>query len=118
MFCRICGKEIHDEAVICPSCGCQVKETAATTSQPEKEQKKANILCIIGFVLSLVSLIIALYGVVAIAGLVLSIIGVVQTNKKGERLKGLGIAGICISAASLVYTIYVLVVLASLLSAL
>ena len=27
MFCSKCGKEIHDEAVICPECGCKVKKT-------------------------------------------------------------------------------------------
>ena len=25
-FCKYCGKEVKDETVICPSCGCQVKE--------------------------------------------------------------------------------------------
>ena len=25
-FCSYCGKEIKNETVICPSCGCQVKE--------------------------------------------------------------------------------------------
>lgn len=63
----------------------------------------------------MVSLLIALYGAVAIAGMVLSIIGVVQANKKGEKLKGLGIAGIVVSAGSLVYTFFVLTILAEIL---
>lgn len=28
MFCKNCGNEINDNAVICPKCGCQVKEMA------------------------------------------------------------------------------------------
>lgn len=30
MFCSKCGKEIHDEAVICPECGCKVKKEFST----------------------------------------------------------------------------------------
>ena len=30
MFCRKCGKEIMDEAVICIHCGCSTKDTTAT----------------------------------------------------------------------------------------
>ncbi len=112
MYCSKCGKEILDEAVICPHCGCAV---ASEEKKEVTETTKANVFCIIGFVLSLVSLLIALYGAVAIAGMVLSIIGVVQANKKGEKLKGLGIAGIVISAGSLVYTFMVLTFLADLI---
>lgn len=31
-FCRNCGAEINDQAVICPQCGVQQKSTAATTA--------------------------------------------------------------------------------------
>lgn len=31
-FCSKCGKEIHDEAVVCPHCGC------AVTDAPVKDQ--------------------------------------------------------------------------------
>ena len=112
MFCKICGKEINDNAVICPGCGC------ATNTVEEKNvsgKKKPNILCILGFVLSLVSFFLALYGTVAIAGLILSIIGIVQAKKKEQSLKGLGIAGIVISAVSMLYTVWVLVVAATIL---
>ena len=112
MFCKICGKEINDQAVICPHCGCQTKESAIENS----DAKKINALCIVGFVLSIVSLLISLVGIVAIAGLVLSIIGVNQAIKNNQKLKGLGIAGICVSAASLLYTLIVLIIGAALLS--
>ena len=29
-YCKHCGKEIMDEAVICPNCGCAVEEPAVT----------------------------------------------------------------------------------------
>ena len=113
MFCKTCGKEINDNAVICPYCGCavsgEIKEKTIENSQDKKG--KANVMSIIGFVLSLVSLLLSLFGAVAIAGLVLSIIGLVQCNQNGERLKGLAIAGIVVSICSLCYTVYALFVL-------
>lgn len=117
MFCKKCGAEIDDQAVICVKCGCSTKEEIAITETP-KAKKKINIMCLVGFILSLVSWLLALYGIVAIAGLTLSIIGVVQAKRKEERLVGLGIAGIPISACSLIYTIYTLIALATLLSTL
>ena len=111
MYCKTCGKEINDEAVVCPYCGCQVKEipVTAVNNGVAGEKKKANVMSITGFVLSLVSLLLSLFGTIAVAGLILSIIGLVQCNQKGERLKGLAIAGIIVSAVSLLYTFFVLV---------
>lgn len=117
MFCKRCGKEIMDDAVICPNCGCATKEaTGASNLSAEPEQiKKANVLCIVGFVLSVVSLFLALFGTVAIVALVMSVVGIVQCNQKGEKLKGLGIAGLIVSIGSIVYTVYVLVISMALL---
>lgn len=30
-YCTHCGKEVMEEAVICPNCGCQIKEIGAPT---------------------------------------------------------------------------------------
>lgn len=108
MFCKKCGKEILDDAVVCIHCGCAVEKEVAVTESREK--KKINVLCLVGFILGCVSWFLALWGTVALVGLILSIVGLVQANRKGESLKGLGIAGICVSVASVIYTIYVLVV--------
>ena len=118
MYCKTCGKEINDEAVVCPYCGCAVKDgvVAKAVGNVTQSQQKINVLSIVGFVLSLVSLLLAFYGIVAIVGLVLSIVGLIQCNQRGERLKGLAIAGIIISVCSLIYTIYVLVILATVYS--
>ena len=118
MYCKTCGKEVNDQAVVCPHCGCAVQNTQLSTTTSYYEKPKANILCIVGFVLSLVSLLIALYGLVAIAGLTCSIVGILQANKNSERLKGLGIAGICVSVGSLIYTVYAIFTLIALLGTL
>lgn len=52
-FCAKCGKEIMDEAVICPSCGCSVQERAETAKVTEvpKQAKTASLLGILSILL-------------------------------------------------------------------
>lgn len=42
MFCSKCGSEINDEAVICPKCGCAVREIPAAG---RKQWIPAYLLC-------------------------------------------------------------------------
>ena len=60
------------------------------------EQQKTNGLCLAGFIVSLVSIVLA--GTTSLIGLILSIIGLSQVNKKKQKGKGMAIAGIIISA--------------------
>ena len=54
MYCSKCGKEIHDEAVICPHCGCAVPGRNITQDAP-------NIgFAILGFFFPLIGLILYL----------------------------------------------------------
>ena len=116
MFCKTCGQEVNDKAIICPSCGCKVNESEELAPTKVIANKKINICCLLGFILALVSLLLALWGTVAIAGLVLSIVGLVQCSKGGYKLKGLGIAGVVVAVCSLIYTVYVLVAAMTILS--
>ncbi len=58
-FCSKCGKELHDDAVVCPGCGCAVESshgTYANTSQVyatyiPKKAKTARIFGILGLLL-------------------------------------------------------------------
>lgn len=43
MFCSKCGKEIHDEAVICVHCGCAVENKSVT--EGEKSWLATLLLC-------------------------------------------------------------------------
>lgn len=69
MFCRHCGNELLDEAVVCPKCGCLVHETetarvetqpvAQTSEQPvvsRKFYRLKKIFSIVGTALSGVAL--------------------------------------------------------------
>lgn len=114
MFCSNCGKEISDGAVICPHCGCIVKKVKA-------DYGSLSIMSIIGFVVSIVgAFFISFWWGLFIEGaaLAVSIIGVKDAIKTGKKLKGLGIAGIVISAIEILVTIILIIVAISLLASL
>lgn len=99
MFCKNCGKEIDDNAVVCVHCGVATG-IAVTDSTPDK--KKINGLGIAGFVVSIVSLWLGVYFCIAsIVGLVLSVVGMVF-RKSHNSCNGLAIAGLVIGIVSTV----------------
>jgi hypothetical protein len=108
VFCRCCGKEIHETALACPSCGGLQHDT------PQKNQSHSHgdellwlpmvslvlgVICVISFaddsewdkdtILGL--------GLFSVAGLVL---GIVSLSKQ-KTGKGMAIAGVVMSAISL-----------------
>ncbi len=70
---------------------------------PQPAYQRWNTLCIVGFILSFL---------VAPAGLICSIIAVIQINKSGEKSKGMAIAGIIVSVFNLLIGILLVVLLA------
>ncbi|MBO4473548.1 MAG: hypothetical protein J5750_01405 [Clostridiales bacterium] len=74
----------------------QAAYVAPGTAAP---RQVTNVLCILGFIFSLVSIFCC--GLTAIVSLILSILGLVFANKNNQKGKGLGIAGIAISAVML-----------------
>ena len=113
MFCRYCGKELNDKAVVCPNCGIltheeEVYSKAKASEQPKAQpqpaaqpapQAKTNVLAIVGFVLCFFE---------SLAGLICSAIALKQIKTSGEGGKGLALAGVIISAISLGILIVVL----------
>ena len=55
-FCSMCGKEVMDEAVICPNCGCQLKKLPLTAEDDAPNTGWA----VLGFFIPLVGLILYL----------------------------------------------------------
>ena len=110
MYCSHCGKEISEDATFCPNCGSRVKGSPVPPRQtgrdeffdapprPAPEQQTpaqstgTNTYALVGFVLSFL---------IAIAGLICSIIGLQQCTRYNGNGKGLAIAGIIISAVSI-----------------
>ncbi|MDM7888794.1 DUF4190 domain-containing protein [Curtobacterium sp. RHCJP20] len=75
--------------------------TNAQPYQPAPATERYNVLAIVGFILAFV---------VNIAGLVVSIIALSQVKRTGERGRGLALAGVIISAISLLFSIISIVV--------
>lgn len=78
MYCIKCGKEIYEEAYICPYCGCKTQRGEADEHKYVK--RKMNIMAIIGFICSFFA---------SIAGLVLSCIALKQCREYDEDGEGL-----------------------------
>lgn len=90
-FCQKCGKEIMDEAVVCPGCGCSVEGGSASniqssTTAPKLEEGEKRGLATAALVCSFL---------LPIAGIICGIIGAVKY--KTAKLKNQCIAAIPIS---------------------
>ncbi len=103
MFCPKCGKEIMNEAVICPHCGCATRTGANSVGE-----QKTNIFAIVGFILSFF---------IHLVGLILSIIGYKKAQEYNNSGKSLALAGIIISVIGMVLTIIYFIITASVIGA-
>lgn len=103
-YCSHCGSELLDEAALCPKCGCMVNEIVTTTTV--KEKLKTNVCALIGFILSLASALFFTnpFGLLALAGLILSIIGLIQIGRDSTlKGKGFAITGIIVGSIFFLY---------------
>ena len=58
-YCSKCGKEIFDEAVICPNCGCATAPANAVAASPAGDAPNTGF-AVLGFFIPLVGLILYL----------------------------------------------------------
>lgn len=107
-FCTKCGNELNDSN-FCEKCGAKnedVNTNNASTVQINQTivtKPKSNGFATAGFIISLVSLLCC--GSTSTFGLIFSIIGLVTAKKYDGNGKGLAIAGIIISALSVILLI-------------
>lgn len=80
------------------------------------EENKNNGLAIAGFVVSLVSLFINFAGIVGLIATILSAVGLAKSKELNGKGKGLAIAGLIIGIIGIVYGIYSIFKAAALLS--
>ena len=91
MFCKNCGKEIDNNAVVCVHCG------SKTDNFSSVEEKKKNVLGIAGFVCSIISIWLgAFFCILPLTALGLSIGGMLK-SKNYNSCNGLTLAGLIIS---------------------
>ena len=108
MYCRHCGKQIDDDAVICVGCGVPTSKYALLGQQNNNvvDEKKVNGFGIAGFVVGLLSLILGLYFCIApIVGLALSIVGLAKSKRC--KANGFAAAGLTLSIIALLFWILI-----------
>lgn len=112
MFCGQCGNPIDENAKYCRICGAKqtpVNESASNDdpsipfdyTRPSNytqvinvtQPQRTNATCVIGFILSIINLFFWLFGI----AFIVSIVGLRQSNRRGEKGQGFAIAGILIT---------------------
>lgn len=100
-FCPQCGREQIQEDLI-------TKPASMATATPlrsiENENKSPhNTLAIVGFVISLISLILNFFGLVGIAAVIVSVLGLLKVDTYNGNGKSMSITGIVIGSISVFY---------------
>ena len=113
MYCKHCGHELNEKAVICTNCGFAT-DNFMQTAKPANSQQQTNTLAIVGMICAIVGSIGGNFFlcIPSIVGLVLSFIGMerVKEYKSGE---GFAITGIIIGAISLMLWMIILMLIYS-----
>ena len=92
MFCKNCGQEISEEAVVCPHCGVATEKFRLEDKQPIVEK---NGIAVAGFVCSFF---------IPILGWIFGGIGLSRANKRNGKGKGFSIASLVI--ATIMFFVY------------
>lgn len=86
-FCTKCGQQIHDEAVICVHCGCQIA-SAAAPQEPKKDKKLVITLSQKLDTYGTVAIAIGIFQILTLVGLFMGVMNIYAgiTNKKSAKL--------------------------------
>lgn len=119
MICASCRKKIPDGTRLCPECGAAQRGTTPSPASNTRnytnpvnrsavQEKSYNKMCIIGLVISGISLFLNFWGIVGIAGTIVSVLGLINCKQTNEKGKVLAIVGIVIGAFSICYALAVM----------
>ena len=98
MYCKKCGKEIDDEAVVCPNCGCATENYKQEKSDLQAVEEKDSFsvaITMVGFFFMVVGLILFL----------------IWKNKMPLRAKSAGTGALIRVIADILLTIILVVVM-------
>ena len=105
-YCTHCGAEIMEEAAVCTKCGCWTNNPSTQTVQ---QKTKINACALVGFILSMAGIVtffVDFMGLLALAGMILSIVGLVQLAGKDEQKgKAFAVAGIPVGACMFIFDV-------------
>lgn len=105
MYCKNCGKMIDEKTDYCPHCGVAQKDESSQSIPPRAigEKSSDNTLAVLGFVISLISLILNFFGLVGIAAVIISVLGLIKVETYNGKGKSMAIIGIAIGVFSIFY---------------
>lgn len=123
MYCRNCGNQVDDNALVCPKCGVQVGVINADERQggqdPDAAKPRGNAVGLVGFILSMVGVLFWMIGYYAgygfalsleIAALACSTVGWNKSRKGDVPFRRLSLAGFIVSLIFVTLSIVMLVV--------
>ena len=90
-FCSNCGKVIDENETVCSKCGNQLSKVSNTVIKDNKKNDASKL----GFIFSIIGVMTC--GLTSIIGLILCIIGLSESKKKGDK-DTLGLIGLIISS--------------------
>ena len=101
MYCKHCGHEVNEKAIICPNCGIATDNYTAV-SKPAASQTKFNGLALAGMICAIAGIIGGDYLIClpSLVGLILSIVGMVKVKEYKSGF-GFALTGIIVGAISL-----------------
>lgn len=100
MFCKNCGAQIDDRAVICPKCGVATDNYCNGGQNGNASSKKpTNWYAIWGLVLGLVGLFGGgyVFCIMPVLGIIFSALGLKRANQTEDQGVGLAVGGIVVS---------------------
>lgn len=98
-FCSHCGKEIMDEAIVCPGCGCGVQVRSVENSYCGEKAESSRTAIILGAVGIAGAILLAIVGhICSIIAIILGIIDCTKNRKPTGLI--LGIVGEVLSVFS------------------
>ena len=69
---------------------------------------KTNTMAVVGMIVAMISLLLNFWGIVGIAAIVISAMGLLQINETGQKGKTLAIVGVSVGTISVVYAYYII----------
>jgi uncharacterized membrane protein YvbJ len=100
-YCSHCGKELLDEAVVCPYCGCAV-EYHAPANQANQYNQSYSGLSILGVIFAFIS---------AFVGLIISIVAYNSAKSVGDfKSQSLAKTGIILSAVFMAASVLIVII--------
>ena len=110
-FCPNCGKPLEPNSNFCPYCRMQLNQISINNNQIQTNQPptpKPDGISTAGFIISMISMFISIFGLISLIGLIISCVGLSQTPKEDRKGRDRAIWGIILGIVGIVWGICML----------